>query len=226
MIIETLNFIKNLFPYIFAYFFIFMSIIFTITFFLSSWLSKKDKDKYEERKIAVEDEISTTKEIKDLVKEEEISIWIKNKYEKALKRIEELLHLKEVSPIRTKEYFKKGIISLVFVFVSFFCYYQLYQSDIQNHQPSMYFENYSDISNKELENVNIKEENFDSFKQVTVLDKEQSVEYFYIVKEVEGNIKNVYYTQSIIIPQLLQTIFIVLYFFLIAFIRYVSRVMF
>ena len=226
MIEETFNFIKNLLPYILVYSFIFISIILAITFFLSSWLSKKDEKKYEERKTKIEEELVTTKDIKELVKEEELLEWIKNKHEKKIERLKELSHLKEISPARTKEYLKKGLITLPFVFISLFSYYQLYQSDIKSHQPSVYFENYSEVSNKELDLITIKEENFDSFKQVTVFDKEQSVEYFYIIKEEKGNIKNIYYTQSIVIPQLLQNIFMIFYLLFIAFFRYISRLLF
>ena len=226
MIEETFNFIKNLLPYIFSYSFLFISIILTITFFLSSWLHKKDDENFNKRKNKIEEELIFINEIKDLVKEKDLSIWIKDKYEEKREKINTLTHLKDISPIRVKKYFKKGIISLIFVVISSFCYYQLYQYDIQAHQPSTYFNSYSDISDKELENIKIKEEDFNSFKHITVVDKEQSVEYFYIVKENEGNIKNLYYSQSIIIPQLLQTIFMIVYILFIAFVRYVSRLIF
>ena len=225
MILETALFLKNFIPYLLIYLFIFFSIIFTITFFLSAKLAVLDNKNFKSRKKEVEYEITTITQIKELVKEEEISSWLKEKYQKGLDRLKELDYLKEISPIRKEEYIKKGIVSLFFVFISLFCYSQLYQYDINRHLPSVYFEQYDEISDKDIPEVKIKFEDFISFKQVTVFDKEQSLEYFYIVQKGNDSIDSIYSSQSIVLPELLHYIFGVCYFFLMITLRYIYRIL-
>lgn len=222
---ETLLFIKGFFPYLIIYLLTFISIFATIIFFLSSWLSNKDKTDFLFRKKEVEEKIKNIKKIKDFIKEKEILDWINKESEDKYNRLEELNHLKEISPSMTKKYFKKGVLSLFFAILFVSIGNSLYSSDIKTHQPSVFYNQYNNMENIDNDNFSIKIESHTDYKEVTIIDKEQRMEYFYIVENSGNNIKNIYYSQSVIVPQLLKNIFTICYILIVAFVSYLFKIM-
>ena len=221
---ETLLFIKGFSPYLIIYLLTFISIFATIIFFLSSWLSNKDKIDFLIRKKEVEEKIENIKEIKDFIKEKEILDWINKESEDKYNRLEELNHLKEISPSMTKKYFKKGVLSLFFAILFVSIGSSLYSSDIKTHQPSVFYNQYNNMENIDNDNFSIKIEPHTDYKKITIIDKEQRMEYFYIVENSGDNIKNIYYSQSVIIPQLLKNIFAICYILIVAFVSYLFKI--
>lgn len=223
---ETILFIKGFFPYLIIYTLVFASILATVAFFLSAWLAKKDGTDFHYRKEILADYLKYIHDIKFFIKEKETLKWINEENENKNNRMNELIYLKDISTNATRQYLKKGILSLLILALFIFVGNYIYTTDVKKHQPSVFYSQYDNMENIDNDKFSIKIEPHNDYKEVTVIDKEQRMEYYYTVENSNNHIKNVYYSQSIIMPSLLKNVFAICYVFILISIRYFYKIMF
>ena len=188
---------------------IFLTALFSFCFSLSGILALKDKFDYPRRYEKLYSYHLLLDKLSSFIDDYS---WIQKEMQSHRNLMTQYAHLKNIAIHEAKKYFRFAAFSFCGLLLFFSLWFHVYQTDIESHLPI----------NPLSENILVKETDIEKNKVYEVLDKSTFTRYTYVLSEEDNRIK--YVSQSLIIPEILQNIFLVLYVLFMVGLRYLIKV--
>ena len=206
---DIVAFLMGNLKYFGLYFGIFLTALFSFCFSLSGILALKDKFDYPKRYEKLYSYHLLLDKLSSFIDDYS---WIQKEMQSHRNLMTQYAHLKNIAIHEAKKYFRFAAFSFCGLFLFFSLWFHVYQIDIESHLPTRTLN----------ENIFVEETTVEKNKIYEVLDKSTFTKYTYVLNKEDNRIK--YVSQSFIIPEMLQNIFLVFYILFMVGLRYLIKI--
>lgn len=206
---DIVAFLMGNLKYFGLYFGIFLTALFSFCFSLSGILALKDKFDYPKRYEKLYSYHLLLDKLSSFIDDYS---WIQKEMQSHRNLMTQYAHLKNIAIHEAKKYFRFAAFSFCGLLLFFSLWFHVYQIDIESHLPTRTLN----------ENIFVEETTVEKNKIYEVLDKSTFTKYTYVLNKEDNRIK--YVSQSFIIPEMLQNIFLVFYILFMVGLRYLIKI--